>query len=116
MPFLRLKTGLFQLQQEFFLGGAFHKGVVHRHSFTGGVDKAAYLGAGCQIRIHSHAHMVFAVQGADAVILGGAPAACDKTIEGVEEILSGKCDDIPEQYFLMCGTIDEVYAKAEQGA
>ena len=46
----------------------------------------------------------------------GVYVPLDKTIEGVEEILSGKCDDIPEQYFLMCGTIDEVYAKAEQGA
>ena len=46
----------------------------------------------------------------------GVYVPLDKNIEGVEEILSGKCDDIPEQYFLMCGTIDEVYAKAEQGA
>lgn len=46
----------------------------------------------------------------------GVYVPLDKTIEGVEEILSGKCDNIPEQYFLMCGTIDEVYAKAEQGA
>ena len=46
----------------------------------------------------------------------GVYVPLDKTIEGVEEILSGKCDDIPEQYFLMCGTMDEVYAKAEQGA
>lgn len=37
-----------------------------------------------------------------------------KTIEGVEEILSGNCDDIPEQHFLMCGTIDNVYRKAKQ--
>ena len=35
-----------------------------------------------------------------------------KNLEESEEILSGKCDDIPEQCFLMCGTIDEVYEKA----
>ena len=42
----------------------------------------------------------------------GAYVPLEKTISGVEEILSGKCDDIPEQCFLMCGTIDEVYEKA----
>ena len=45
----------------------------------------------------------------------GAYVPLEKTIAGVEEILSGNCDDIPEQYFLMCGTIDEVYEKAKQG-
>ena len=45
----------------------------------------------------------------------GVYVPLEKTIEGIEEILSGKCDHIPEQHFLMCGTIDEVYAKAEQG-
>lgn len=38
----------------------------------------------------------------------------EKTISGVEDILSGKCDDIPEQAFLMCGTIEDVYEKAKQ--
>ncbi len=46
----------------------------------------------------------------------GVYVPLEKTLTGVEEILSGKCDNIPEQCFLMCGTIDDVYAKAEQGA
>lgn len=45
----------------------------------------------------------------------GVYVPLEKTIAGVEEILNGNCDDIPEQYFLMCGTIDEVYEKAKQG-
>ena len=35
----------------------------------------------------------------------------EETIWGFEVILGGECDDIPEQAFLMCGTIDEVLAK-----
>jgi len=35
----------------------------------------------------------------------------DETIRGFEIILGGEVDDIPEQAFLMCGTIDEVTAK-----
>ena len=38
----------------------------------------------------------------------GVYVPLSKTIEGVEMILSGELDDIPEQYFLMCGAIDEV--------
>ena len=37
----------------------------------------------------------------------------EKTISGIEEILGGGCDNIAEQHFLMCGTIDDVYAKAK---
>ncbi len=44
----------------------------------------------------------------------GVYVPLEKTIEGVEEILSGNCDNIAEQHFLMCGSIDEVYAKAQQ--
>ena len=44
----------------------------------------------------------------------GVYVPLEKTIVGVEEILNGNCDDIPEQHFLMCGTIDEVYEKAKQ--
>lgn len=46
----------------------------------------------------------------------GVYVPLEKTIEGIEEILSGKCDEIPEQCFLMCGGIEDVYekAKAEQ--
>ncbi|MCH4166687.1 MAG: F0F1 ATP synthase subunit beta [Megasphaera sp.] len=35
------------------------------------------------------------------------------TIEGFKEILSGKCDDMPEQAFYMVGNIEEAYAKAK---
>ena len=45
----------------------------------------------------------------------GVYVPLEKTITGMEEILSGNCDTIPEQYFLMCGTIDEVYEKAKKG-
>ena len=38
----------------------------------------------------------------------------EKTIFGIEEILGGGCDNIAEQHFLMCGTIDDVYAKAKE--
>ncbi len=34
-----------------------------------------------------------------------------KTVSNMEVILGGECDDIPEQYFLMCGTIDDVFQK-----
>ncbi|MBQ7035628.1 MAG: F0F1 ATP synthase subunit beta, partial [Clostridia bacterium] len=46
----------------------------------------------------------------------GVYVPLEKTIEGIEEILNGKCDEIPEQCFLMCGGIEDVYekAKAEQ--
>ena len=33
---------------------------------------------------------------------------------GFQAILGGECDDLPEQAFLMCGTIDEVLAKRDQ--
>ncbi len=35
----------------------------------------------------------------------------EKTVDSVEAILSGECDKIPEQYFLMSGTIDDVFKK-----
>ena len=35
----------------------------------------------------------------------------EKTVDSVERILSGECDSIPEQYFLMSGTIDDVFIK-----
>ena len=41
-----------------------------------------------------------------------------ETIRGFEAILGGDCDDIPEQAFLMAGTIDDAYEanKQQQGA
>lgn len=38
----------------------------------------------------------------------------EKTIDGMERILGGECDHIPEQYFLMMGTLDDVYKKYEE--
>ena len=39
-----------------------------------------------------------------------------ETIRGFREIIDGKHDDIPESAFLFAGTIDEVVAKAGEGA
>jgi len=36
------------------------------------------------------------------------------TIRGFREILDGKCDDLPEQAFMMAGTIEDVREKAEK--
>ncbi len=35
----------------------------------------------------------------------------ERTVDSVESILSGECDSIPEQYFLMSGTVDDVFKK-----
>jgi len=35
----------------------------------------------------------------------------EQTIDGFEQIVEGKCDDIPESLFYMVGTIEEVYQK-----
>ena len=36
-----------------------------------------------------------------------------ETVQGFREILDGKCDDLPEQAFMMVGTIDEARERAE---
>jgi F-type H+-transporting ATPase subunit beta len=36
------------------------------------------------------------------------------TVDGFEQILDGKLDDIPEQAFYMCGGIEEVHEKAKK--
>jgi F-type H+-transporting ATPase subunit beta len=36
------------------------------------------------------------------------------TVSGFREILDGKCDDLPEQAFMMAGTIDDVRVRAEK--
>lgn len=41
----------------------------------------------------------------------GVYVPAEKTIDGMEKILGGECDGINEQYFLMSGTIDDVYKK-----
>ena len=46
--------------------------------------------------------------------LAGKYVKLEDTIRGVEIILGGECDDIPEQAFLMCGSIDDVLAKRKQ--
>lgn len=38
----------------------------------------------------------------------------EKTLDGMEKIIGGECDNIPEQHFLMCGTVEEVYAKSKE--
>ncbi len=48
--------------------------------------------------------------------LSGRFVHLEDTIKGFEAILGGDCDSMPEQAFLMAGTIDDVYAAAkEQG-
>ncbi len=44
----------------------------------------------------------------------GVYVPVEKTVEGMECILGGECDNIPEQHFLMCGTIDDVLAKSKE--
>lgn len=41
----------------------------------------------------------------------GVYVPLEKTVESIEKILGGECDNIPEQFFLMSGTIDDVFAK-----
>ncbi len=43
----------------------------------------------------------------------GAFVPLDETIRGFEAILGGECDELPEQAFLMAGSIDDVYKKKE---
>ncbi len=43
--------------------------------------------------------------------LKGKFVPIEETIRGFEAILGGDCDNLPEQAFLMAGTIDDVYAK-----
>lgn len=44
----------------------------------------------------------------------GAYVKMEDTIRAFQAILGGECDDLPEQAFLMCGTIDDVLAKRGQ--
>lgn len=51
-----------------------------------------------------------------AEVFSGIPGAyvpMEKTVEGFEEILSGKYDDLPEQAFMMVGTIEQAVEKAK---
>lgn len=38
----------------------------------------------------------------------------DKAVADFERIISGECDDLPEQAFYMVGTLEEAFAKAEK--
>jgi F-type H+-transporting ATPase subunit beta len=44
----------------------------------------------------------------------GKYVSVKETVRGFKEILEGKHDDLPEQAFLMVGTIDEAVEKAKQ--
>jgi F-type H+/Na+-transporting ATPase subunit beta len=46
--------------------------------------------------------------------LKGIYVSKDDTVRSFEEVLAGKCDDLPEQAFEMTGTIDDVRAKATE--
>ena len=46
--------------------------------------------------------------------LPGRYVPLKETVRGFREILDGKYDDLPEQAFMMAGTIEDVVQKAEQ--
>ncbi len=46
--------------------------------------------------------------------IAGRYVPLQETVHGFKEILEGHCDDLPEQAFMMAGTIDDVKEKAEQ--
>lgn len=45
--------------------------------------------------------------------MAGAYVPVEETIRGVQAILGGECDKLPESAFLMAGTIDDVWKRAE---
>ncbi len=45
--------------------------------------------------------------------ISGRYVAIKDTVRGFREILDGKCDDLPEQAFMMAGTIEDVRERAE---
>lgn len=46
--------------------------------------------------------------------IDGRYVPLSETVRGFREILDGNCDDLPEQAFMMAGTIEDVREKAEQ--
>jgi F-type H+-transporting ATPase subunit beta len=46
--------------------------------------------------------------------IAGRYVTIKETVKGFREILDGKCDDLPEQAFMMAGTIEDVRANAEK--
>jgi len=46
--------------------------------------------------------------------IAGRYVPLKETVRGFREILDGKCDDLPEQAFMMAGTIEDVRERAEK--
>jgi F-type H+-transporting ATPase subunit beta len=46
--------------------------------------------------------------------IAGRYVPLKETVRGFREILEGKCDDLPEQAFMMAGTIEDVREKADK--
>ncbi|MEY2819856.1 MAG: synthase subunit beta [Chloroflexota bacterium] len=46
--------------------------------------------------------------------ISGKYVPIKETVRGFREILDGKCDDLPEQAFMMAGTIEDVRERAEK--
>ncbi|HMU92545.1 MAG TPA: F0F1 ATP synthase subunit beta [Anaerolineales bacterium] len=46
--------------------------------------------------------------------ISGRYVTIQDTVRGFREILDGKCDDLPEQAFMMAGTIEDVRERAEK--
>ena len=46
--------------------------------------------------------------------ISGRYVPLKETVQGFREILDGRCDDLPEQAFMMAGTIEDVREKAEK--
>jgi F-type H+-transporting ATPase subunit beta len=46
--------------------------------------------------------------------ISGAYVPLKDTVRGFREILDGNCDDLPEQAFMLAGTIEDVRARAEK--
>lgn len=46
--------------------------------------------------------------------IAGRYVPLNETVRGFREILDGKCDDLPEQAFMMAGTIEDVRERAEK--
>ena len=46
--------------------------------------------------------------------LSGKYVKMEDTIRGFQAILGGECDDLPEQAFMMAGTIDDVLKKRNE--
>jgi F-type H+/Na+-transporting ATPase subunit beta len=46
--------------------------------------------------------------------IAGRYVSIKDTVSGFREILDGKCDDLPEQAFMMAGTIEDVRERAEK--